>query len=143
MSTLCVYDDGTGPGLYAGGTLGSAPWAPAAFEKLARYDGVAWEPVGGPVTGPYGTKVNSLCVFDDGSGPALFVGGLFWDVDGLPANHIARWDGAAWSDLGPGVDGRVDAMAVALSPLGRRALFVGGDFGQSPAGDASFARWEP
>ena len=64
-------------------------------------------------------------------------------MDGRPANHIARWDGAAWSDLGPGVDGRVDAMAVALSPLGRRALFVGGDFGQSPAGDAFFARWEP
>ncbi|MEM9381921.1 MAG: hypothetical protein AAGB93_18340, partial [Planctomycetota bacterium] len=142
VSTLCVHDDGSGPKLYAGGTFSSAPWAPANFERLARFDGASWEPVGGPVTGPYGTKVNSLCVFDDGSGPALFVGGLFWDVDGLPANHVARWDGLTWSDLGPGVDGRVDAMAVAPSPSGGRALFVGGDFSTSPAGDAFFARWE-
>ncbi len=40
--------------------------------------------------------VLSLAEFDDGSGPALYAGGYFSAVNGLPARHLARWDGTTW-----------------------------------------------
>jgi hypothetical protein len=38
------------------------------------------------------------------------VGGRFEKAGGVPAKHIAVWDGAAWKPLGAGVDGSVDAI---------------------------------
>ena len=43
-------------------------------------------------------------MFDDGSGPALYVGGDFTTAGGVAANHIAKWDGSSWSALGSGMD---------------------------------------
>ena len=37
----------------------------------------------------------------------LVVAGSFPSIDGVTANHIARWDGAAWHPLGAGVEGVV------------------------------------
>src|SRR5262249_32946868 len=37
--------------------------------------------------------------------------GSFSMVGGLPVAHIARWNGAAWRPLGPGVPGAVTALA--------------------------------
>jgi hypothetical protein len=34
--------------------------------------------------------VDALAVFDDGTGPALYAGGLFGTAGGLPANRIAK-----------------------------------------------------
>ena len=56
----------------------------------------AWSDVGST---PW-YKVHALAVFDDGSGPALYVGGLFETIGGVAANNIAKWDGATWSPLG-------------------------------------------
>jgi hypothetical protein len=36
-------------------------------------------------------SVRALTVFDDGSGPALYAGGLFDEVGGMTVNRIARW----------------------------------------------------
>jgi hypothetical protein len=43
---------------------------------------------------------------------------------GVPANHVAKWDGSAWSALGSGVNDTVNALAVD----GAGHLFVGGCF---------------
>ena len=43
------------------------------------------------------STVNSLLEFDDGSGPALYVGGAFTRAGSVLAPRIARWDGASWS----------------------------------------------
>ena len=57
---------------------------------------------------------------------------------GVPANHIARWDGAAWSALGAGMDQRVDAL-IAL-PNGD--LVAGGVFTTAGSVNANhIARW--
>jgi trimeric autotransporter adhesin len=40
---------------------------------------------------------------DDGSGPALYMGGDFKSVAGYPASGIAKWDGVRWSTLHHGV----------------------------------------
>ncbi|MEM6675768.1 MAG: hypothetical protein AAF726_23160 [Planctomycetota bacterium] len=143
VNSICVFDDGTGPALYAGGTFTSTMTAPEEFDHVARFDGSVWRPVGGGVQGPYGAKVNVLTVYDDGTGPALYAGGLFFEAGGLPADNIARFDGAVWSPLGAGVNGRLDTLVVAPGPIGGRALYVGGDFDVSPRGDAYFARLQP
>jgi hypothetical protein len=39
--------------------------------------------------------VEALEVFDDGSGPAFYVGGLFNSIDGVPADFIAKRVGSS------------------------------------------------
>jgi hypothetical protein len=90
---LAVFDDdGPGPrppALYVGGYFTTAGGQPA--NRLARWDGSSWEPVGGGING----DVEALAVFDDdGAGPhlpALFVGGLFTVAGTQPSENIAAW----------------------------------------------------
>ena len=71
--------------------------------------------------------MSALGVFDDGSGPALYVGGRFDSASGVSANHIARWDGTSWSALGAGMNTYVNALAEYDGGSGS-ALYVGGEF---------------
>jgi hypothetical protein len=79
--------------------------------------------------------------FDDGRGPALYAGGAF-DTAGPPGtSRIARWDGKAFSALGSGVNGTVQALAVFDDGRGS-ALFAAGEFTTAGGLPASFvARW--
>ncbi len=103
---MAVFDDGSGPSLYAGGQFESAGGQVAS--GLARWDGSTWSEGGGGVEG----VIRALVVLDDGSGPALFVGGLLFSAGGVPVNNVARWDGNSWSSLGIGLDSRVHDFAV-------------------------------
>lgn len=47
----------------------------------------------------------------------VFVSGAFTIIDGVAANHVARWDGTTWVPLGPGV-GTQNAGALAVLPGG-------------------------
>ncbi|MCB9898891.1 MAG: hypothetical protein H6825_12880 [Planctomycetes bacterium] len=133
-----VFDDGGGPALFLGGTFTVAGSAAAA--GVARWDGESWTALGdGLGDGGYAYAVT---VFDDGTGPSLYVGGLFDSAGGQPAANIARWDGSAWSPLGDGVDGRVWDLAVHDDGSGPR-LFAAGDFttaGGAPA--VRLAAWD-
>ncbi|HRQ74426.1 MAG TPA: immunoglobulin domain-containing protein [Phycisphaerales bacterium] len=123
--------------LYAGGLFTTAGGASAAY--IARWNGASWSAVGGGMD----SDVMALCVFDDGSGPALYVGGTFAMAGALPVNRIAKWDGNNWSDVAGGVTGgEVRAMTVFDDGAGP-ALFVGGTF--SSAGSVSarrVAKWD-
>jgi hypothetical protein len=100
VAALAVFDDGAGPALYAGGYFGNCG---GAGSKIARWDGQAWSSLGIGITDSTG-NVKALAGFDDGSGPALYVGGSFNEVSGLPMMNIARWNGQAWSAVGdPGL----------------------------------------
>jgi hypothetical protein len=84
--------------------------------------------------------VNALAVLPGGD---LVAAGRFDGAGGVPANNIARWNGSAWSNLGPGLlggSGTYPALALAVSPSGD--LLAGGEFtsaGGAPA--PSIARW--
>ena len=106
VKSLAIFDDGHGPALYAGGSFAHA--GGVLVNHVARWDGTHWAALAGGVSHPNMTpSVETLKVADDGTGPALFAGGLFESAGGTPALHIARWDGTAWSALGGGTDGSV------------------------------------
>jgi hypothetical protein len=135
---LTVYDDGRGPALYAAGYFSRAGQVDANL--VAKWDGSSWSPLGSGLSG--GTAANTLTVFDDGSGPALYVGGRFTTAGGFTVNNIAKWDGAAWSALSTGVN--LDVYALAVVDLGSGpALYAGGAF--MTAGGVTVnrvARWD-
>lgn len=134
---LKAFDDGNGDALYVTGWGNSNP-IPGTTPNIGRWDGTHWSNLGSGLGGP-GT---SLAVFDDGSGPALIVGGSFQTAGGVSARNIARWDGSTWSALGTGLNGLALAFAVHDDGSGP-SLFVGGNF--STAGDIparGLARWD-
>jgi len=58
---------------------------------IARWKGKQWSDVGGGVGGSPVPEIAEIIEFDDGSGPALYAGGVFLTAGGMPANYIARW----------------------------------------------------
>jgi hypothetical protein len=86
---LTVFDDGTGPALYAGGAFTSAGGVSA--NRIAKWNGSAWSALGSGMN----ARVDALTVFDDGTGPALYAGGFFTTAGGVSANRIAKWNPGA------------------------------------------------
>jgi len=86
---MVVFDDGSGPALYAAGYFD----VPSA--GVARWNGAAWEPAGGHI----GLIVDALHAHDDGTGEALYAAGLLQLPNGTRV-RLARWDGQAWSRAG-------------------------------------------
>ena len=136
VNALIVFDDGSGPALYVGGSFASA--SGVAANNIAKWDGQSWSPCGAGLSG----TVRALAVFDDGSGPALYAGGQFTTAGGVPARHIAKWDGQSWSPLGSGVNGTVRALTAFDNGNGP-ALYVGGQFGTAGGAPAGrIAKWD-
>jgi hypothetical protein len=135
---LAVFDDGTGPALYAGGKFTTAGGAPA--NGIAKWDGATWTPLGSGVD----RFVFALTVFDDGTGRALYAGGQFYTAGGVVANSIARWNGTTWTTLGSGIDQPlIGAYSLAIFDDGTGpALYVAGQFNGAGGVTAhNIAKW--
>jgi trimeric autotransporter adhesin len=135
-----VFDDGTGPALYAAGSFTTADGV--TVNNIAKWDGAHWSALGSGTDRP----VRVLAVFDDdGDGPnppALYAGGDFTTAGQTNAAHVAKWDGTAWSALTTGVNDKVLAL-VAFDTGDGPHLYVGGEFtiaGDLPA--TGFAAWD-
>lgn len=125
VNALVTFDDGTGAQLYAGGAFSFSGATPVS--RIAKWNGSAWSAVGAGLDG----DVFTLAVLDDGSGggPALFAGGDFTMSGATPARRIAKWNGASWSEVAGGANGRVRAFASFAGVDGAAAtIYVGGDF---------------
>ena len=81
--TLSVFDDGSGPGLYAGGEFADAGGQPTA--NIARWNGSSWSGVGDGVDG----AVHTMAVLDS----SLYVGGWFTTAGGISSPFLAKWAG--------------------------------------------------
>lgn len=126
-STTFALAEYGGELLAAGGPVGNL-----ADLTIRTHDGASWSPVGAAGNAYRVDKV----VADTNAG--VFVGGYFDSMVGVPANHVAHWDGANWSALGAGVNDSVTAMGVA--PNGD--LIVGGNFTMAGGAPAAYiARW--
>ncbi len=138
-----VFDDGTGAALIAGGSFNVAGGVMA--NNVAGWDGSEWSALAGPPGNGLNGGAGAFVEFDDGSGPALYAGGYFETAGGVLVNHIAKWDGSAWSALtgasGTGVNARVQALAVHDDGSGA-ALYVGGEFTNAGGVVVNYiARW--
>ncbi len=89
---------------------------------------------------PFGIGANNsvLAVLARANGD-IVIGGVFTQAGGVPASHIARWNGSAWSALGAGVD--LNVRSLTEHPNGD--LIAAGDF--TLAGGVAvnrIARWD-
>lgn len=125
-------EDGDGPippALFVGGDFTTA--GGQSVNRIARWDGASWAPLS---TG-FNKPVRALEIFDDdGAGPdlpQLYAAGEFTTAGGAAANHVARWDGASWTDLNLGT-GDIAYSLARFDPDGDgpavEALYVGGAF---------------
>ena len=114
VHALAVWDeDDAGPNpprLFAGGDFTTA--GASTVNHIARWDGASWSALADGLDAP----VLALTTFDeDGPGPnppVLIAGGEFTSSGGQNVNHIARWNGTAWSPLGAGRSHLVTALGV-------------------------------
>lgn len=118
-----------GGALYVGGGISSVDGV--TMNNIMRWDGSMFTNLTGPSGIGVDAAVSSLETFNDGTGDKLYVGGWFTNAGGIPANHIASWDGGTWSMLyGPsatGLEDYVSALAVYDDGTGE-ALYLGGNF---------------
>ena len=135
---LAVFQDR----LVAGGQYGLS--GEQVLGPVAVWDEERWTPLGVPVEGRVG-GIEVRALFLDGA--TLVAGGRFDRMANRIEGHhalevqvanIARWDGAAWSAIGAGFDGPVNALG---SHHG--ALVAAGDFLSSgTVGTARIASWD-
>jgi hypothetical protein len=136
---LAVADLGNGPRLFAGGRF--LEIGGVAARNIAMWDGSAWHPLGLGISQPSGfAQVLTMVEFDDGNGPALYVGGGFQTAGGNPAVRVARWDGSEWSAVGAGFGGLVYELTVFDDGSGP-ALYAMGAFNLANSGIDRIAKW--
>ncbi len=93
VAAFHYYDDGTGESLYATGSFAGAGGT-AGTQNLARWDGSAWQSVGGGLIDQYS---NTLTSFQGD----LIAGGYFNSAGGVAGTEkLARWDGTQWHSMG-------------------------------------------
>lgn len=124
--------------LIVGGTFVSAGCIRVG--QVASWDGSSWDYLGcGVQSLPFG--VYSLTVYAGD----LIVGGYFFGAGcwpGIPANHIARWNGSSWSVLGTGMSGGLPVTIVYALTVYGGELIAGGNFHMAGGVTANcIARW--
>ena len=111
--------------LYAGGSFTIA--GDVAASHVAKWDGLQWSALGPgftPTTAVPNADVMGLAADTAGN---LYAVGYFIRSGDLEVNHVAKWDGSAWSALGIGIDvNPLFVQAAACDPAGN--LYVGGGF---------------
>jgi len=130
---LRVFDDGSGPALYATGVFTEVyNQTKVTANYVARWNGQEWSALD---TG-FNATGEALAIFRDGTIPRLYAGGLFTEASGVSTNHVAQWNGSTWVPLGGGLDN--NAWAIASFDAGSGpALYVGGEFTSADAGSAN------
>lgn len=92
------------------GELYAIVYTPAKVVAKYQPGTDSWLPIGDD---PAGFDLYELGTYQG----YLIVAGSFPSIDGVAANHIARWDGAAWHPLGAGVEGVVRELREAGGKL--------------------------
>jgi hypothetical protein len=143
--TLTADSNGT---LYAGGGF-------INLENTAAADNVAYLPSGGTFWQPMGAGISTFVRGLTAVGTDVYVGTDAIDVAGIPqADHVARWNGSAWSAVGAGSGGANGWFPTTASIYGLAAtgpnIFATGTFqdadGDARADNVAFfdgANWHP
>lgn len=100
-----------------------------AANRIARWNGVAWTPLGPGIGAGSSDQVSAIAIAPNGD---VIVAGQFT----TPGNAIARWNGTSWSHVGSAFTGTIGALAV----LPNGDVIAGGDLG-GVGPMAHVARW--
>jgi hypothetical protein len=118
-----------------------AVWVGSLQLALGSACSPSWLPTFGEAPGT-SQAVWALTVYDDGGGPALYVGGDFTTAGGVVASRVAKWNGTRWAALGSGVNDAVRALTVFDDGSGP-SLYAGGSFTVAGGTAAShIAKWD-
>lgn len=123
LEALTVFDDGSGPALFAAGGTFFRSGLPVC--NVAKWNGSAWANLGGQLgTG----RLTSISPFNDGNGAKLYIGGTAM----VPINQFARWENNQWASVDGGFTGSAIPPSnfpsvFGLSVAGNR-LVVAGNF---------------
>jgi hypothetical protein len=109
-----------GTDLFVGGYFTEADNTPVNY--IAKRNSTGWHSLGGGMGGVGLSEkaVMGLTVYNG----ELYAGGFFTTAGGIPANHIAKWDGTSWSALGTGVGNVVYSLAGYNGNLVAGGLFI-------------------
>ncbi len=110
--------------LYVGGDFTTPGVLGVQASNIAKWNGTTWSAIGSGLGWGVDDPVHALAFDSSGN---LYVGGDFDTAGGISANHIAKWNGTAWSALGSGMNGIVVEVD-SLSCDSTGPLYVGGYF---------------
>ena len=139
----------SGTNLYVGGKftgVGTGGTAVTGLNCIAKWNGSGWSALGSGliyVQIPSFGNVMALAV----SGTDIYVGGSFTGVGAggtaVPGlNHIAKWNGVAWSALGSGLNQFVNALAVSGTDIYAGGQFTGVGSGGTPVSGLNYVtKW--
>ncbi|MBL8860220.1 MAG: hypothetical protein JNL28_17055 [Planctomycetes bacterium] len=86
-------------------------------------------------------RIDVMRILDLGTGPQLYVGGLFNRIGDVPVKNLARWNGTTWEGFGSALNGSVSAITAWDDGTGTK-LYVGGFFNKAGALTVNgVARW--
>ncbi|HLP86205.1 MAG TPA: hypothetical protein VK157_17765 [Phycisphaerales bacterium] len=108
-----------GGDVIVGGIFGTA--GSTSANLIARWNGTDWSALGSGLSTLIPCSVDTLTVLPDGS---VAVGGQFSTAGGRAMGNIARWDGAAWTPVGSGMNGWLFSLAT----MSNGDLIAGGSF---------------
>ena len=121
LLTNAVNSGAVPAGLYAGGLFPVAGKTNANL--VACFDGTNWNPLGGGMSGAFGSSARVYAFATDGM--YLYAGGNFTNAGTYTGvGGIAYWDGNNWNPMWSGVDWIINALAVD----GYGYVWVGGSF---------------
>ena len=119
--------------VYVGGEFTTA--GGAAANRVARWNGTSWSPLGTGVSNGPNDYVFALALASNGN---VYIGGQFTAAGGVAASNVARWNGTSWSPLGTGTSNGTNFFVQALALASNGDVYVGGAF--TTAGGAAANR---
>jgi hypothetical protein len=115
LADAVVYDDGSGPAIFTN-YVPTIPGEPTDRQGLFKWNGLTWSFIGGPSGG--NREIWDLQVFDDGRGPAVYIGGLFENFGGVVTDNLVRYSGTGFEAVGGGVQTPIKSMGVVRDERG-------------------------
>ncbi|MBL8876832.1 MAG: hypothetical protein JNM86_13635 [Phycisphaerae bacterium] len=124
VSALTVLPDGQ---LLAAGDVASGA---SQVTCVSRFDGTTWTTLGSGFVGSIGSPsatIYALAILENGD---IVAGGKFLTASGVASQGVAKWTGAKWEAIDPGLNGVVRAVLA----LPGNEFIVGGSFATTVAG---------
>ncbi len=122
-------------GLTNGDLVAYVAGLPGHAYAIGRWNGSAWSPLATTIDG----AVQNMLGLSNGD---LVISGSFTQVDGVPANGMARWSSGQWSAMGTGLAAFGTASFSSIVSIGEFVETPGGDlYALGASNGTTLNRW--